>query len=79
MINCVYLLSGVKERPTTTVKEALGIICNSLHNLGPVKWLYAFCVANIARTEKQEKCLKQISFNKAWAFLKFLLDLRIIG
>lgn len=47
----MYLALRVQERPTSLLKEALGVIDNGLHDLGPVQRLDSFCVLDVTRAD----------------------------
>lgn len=56
----MYLALRVQERPTSLLKEALGVIDNGLHDLGPVQRLDSFCVLDVTRADDRND---RVTFN----------------
>lgn len=51
----MYLALRVQERPPSLLEEALGVVHDGLHDLGPVQRLDSFRVLDVTRAEDRKQ------------------------
>lgn len=75
--NNPHLTLWIKERPAALFKEALRIVHDGLHNLGPVQRLDSLCVLYVTRAVNDKVYKKAFILIKVLSWflvLKFLVN-----